>query len=252
MDFTNILTTQSQYLTGLGSLFGSGSSSAAATDLSTINSQLSSLATNFQDSAATSEILLNANMQNIVDDETTRLNTKKSSIDQAMHAQARLVELNQSYSKKYSQYIYIIIIIVIALVLFLGITMIQQNMENPPTGFFTFLQIIILGTAFIYIVIVYNNMQLRSNMNYDELAISTPNKLSTSEIEDQNAKNVKSGKLLASQNLSGCAGSTCCGNGTIWDVSLQVCVEGFTSLGGSPSITIPFTEYEFTNYSSYK
>lgn len=199
----------------------------------------------------------------IFDEETTRLNTKQSSIDQALTSQDRLVSLNQSYSQRLGQYTYMIIIIIIALVLILGVLMVQSRLEGIPSGFFTFLTIIIIGVAFIYCMILYNNIQGRSNMNYDELNLSVPTPVSADQIAANNAANVNSGNLTG--NLSGCIGQECCSAGTYWNDISQNCMadpkpESFTTLQFSSinepnaisSKIQPYTENEFDVYALYK
>jgi hypothetical protein len=203
------------------------------------------------------------NLNAIFNAETTRLNTKQSSIDQALTSQDRLVSLNQSYSQRLGQYTYMIIIIIIALVLILGILMVQPRLEAIPSGFFTFLIIIIIGSAFIYCIILYNNIQGRSNMNYDELNLSVPTPVSADQLAAKNAANLNSGNLIG--NTSGCIGQECCSTGTYWSDASQNCKPGtdpetFTTLQFSAineptaisSKIQPYTENEFDVYALYK
>lgn len=260
MDFSSILNQESTYLSSLANVFPLNLGTATS-NLNIVNTQLGALAGKIDVSGTQAITSRQADMSNIISNETDRLNAKKNSIDQAMDSQKRLVSLNQSYSEKYSQYIFIIIIMVVALVLFLGILMVQQNMENPPSGFFTFLQIIVLGGAFIYAMIIYNNIQSRNNMNYAELAVTTPLPLTAEQIAAQSAAQTKAGNLLGSQNLSGCMGSTCCGTGSIWDVSSQTCIpDSFTTIADSGNMilsknsvdTKAYSDNEFDVYALYR
>lgn len=200
-------------------------------------------------------------MNEIIEKETDRLSAKSDSIDQAVLGQQRLISLNQNYSNRYNQYIIIIIVIVVALVLFLGITLIQRSMTEPPTGIFTFLTILIFGGAFVYIIIIYNTILGRSNMDYDQLNISTPQPLSVNEIAAQQKANTASGNLLGGISAGdSCIGAACCANGTVWDISSQMCIikDGFSTLqmypinsqSNSMSGSIqPYTISEYDGYS---
>jgi len=169
------------------------------------------------------------NVNGIITAENNRLNAKSNSIQQAKTSQDRLIALNQNYSNRYNQYNYIIIIIVIALILFLGITLIQRNMEEPPTNLFTFLTVIIFGFAFIYIIIIYNRIMSRSNMDYDQLNISTPLSAKLNENQQQSAS--EKGDLLGSIiSEDACVGATCCKTKTTWDPTSQSCRALCTSL----------------------
>lgn len=162
------------------------------------------------------------NVNGIITAENNRLNAKSNSIQQAKTSQDRLIALNQNYSNRYNQYNYIIIIIVIALILFLGITLIQRNMEEPPTNLFTFLTVIIFCFAFIYIIIIYNRIMSRSNMDYDQLNISTPLSAKSNKNQQQSAS--EKGDLLGSIiSEDACVGATCCTTGTTWDPTSQSC-----------------------------
>jgi len=266
MDFENILQAQRNYLDNLSSQYGTGEPAIIGRELNAINTNLKSLQDDLTNENTNNIITRQADMNRIVGAETTRLQTKQGSIDQATASQQRLIDLNQSYSEKFNQYIYIIIIFVVALVLFLGIRLIQQNMVNTSSGLFMFLQIIVLCGAFIYAIIIYNNIQARSNMNYAELNLSIPPPLTPAEIASQNAKSVDAGKLLASQNVSNCTGSTCCGATTQWDASMQACVtdrSGFTTIADSGNIilgnynkkasdTMAYSDNEFDVYALYR
>lgn len=241
MDFTGILNLQSTYISTLGNLYGYSGNVFLSSDLSTVNTALSNLSGNLTLTGSQDILSRQADMQRIIDAENTRLTTKQGSIDQALQSQNRLIDLNQSYSEKYNQYIFIVIIFVVALALFLGINVIQQNMTNPPEGVFTALSIFIIGVAFIYAVIVYMGIQARSNMNYAELAVATPQPLTLDQISKQNTANTEAGKLLASQG--GCVGSECCSGdaatGTKWDQDKQTCVkDSFTTIADSNAMII--------------
>ena len=166
-----------------------------------------------------------ADVNTMITTENTRLNTKANSIQQAKDSQDRLVSLNQNYSSRYNQYNYIIIIIVVALVLFLGITLIQRNMEDPPTGLFTFLTVLIFGGAFIYIIMIYSTIMSRSNMDYEQLNIPAPLPAKSAGSKSMRRQAAgETGDLLGSiMSPEECVGQSCCIGGTLYDDTTGSC-----------------------------
>ena len=253
MDFNTILTQQYNYINSLINIIGPNPANAS-TKLSQINQQLNNLDQQLNSSDSQAVLTRQSDMQSIINSETIRLQTKQNSIDQAMQSQSRLVDLNQSYSNRYADYNIIIIIIVVALVLFLGISFIQPMIDFLPDWIFTSLIVIIFSVAFIYSIIIYTNIQYRSNMDHNVLDLSTPKPLTPDEVAAQTAANVAAGNLLASQNLSGCTGSSCCGNGSIWDISSQLCIipDSFATLGNTKySTASPFSVSEYSTASPF-
>jgi hypothetical protein len=231
--------------------------------LTTINGGLSSLNSSISVDVPKYEKILASQtaMQGIVNAENNRLLTKKSSIEDALQSQQRMIALNQNYSSRYNQYVIMVITVVIALVLFLGITMIQRNMENPPTGLFTFLTIIILGSAAIYILMVYYNMTGRSNMNFDEINISAPVALSPAHVQAKLDAATAAGNLQGGAVASdACVGAACCAGTSHWDVSGQFCTSPFTTMDqaysqnqayGQRDINKQVNSFSDSEYSSY-
>lgn len=220
MDFTNTLSQIKTYLSGL-----SASNPAAATtgDLTTINTELNKI--NNLSSDQTQAILSNqATVKNIVDIEKGRLDDKADSIKQAKISQERLIELNQSYSKRYGQYIYMLQVIVVALLLLFAISLAKKLIPDLPGGLTDTLTILIIGAAICYCLYIYNGILGRDNMDFDKIASNSPNLLTPAQIAKQLAANQKSGNLLGSVNLGYCFGESCCGVGSKWDAATQMCI----------------------------
>ena len=184
---------------------------------------MSSLLNDLSNNAVNYVLTQQDKIQQIISQESDRLDTKSNSIDQATQSQQRLISLNQNYSSRYNQYILMVVVIIVALVLFLGITLIQRNMENPPAGFFTFLTVLIFGGAFVYVIIIYNTIMSRSNMDYDQLNIQTPMPLTGAALTAQQTANTESGNLLGGVMAGDCIGASCCATGTTWDPTSQSC-----------------------------
>ena len=226
MDFTNTLTQINTYLTGIQTTTGAGDASAAngiAADLKVADMGLDKM--NSLSSGQTQAILSNqATVQNIVDTEKGRLDEKADSIKKAKVSQERLIELNQSYSKRYGQYIYMLQVIVVALLLLFAISLVKKFIPDFPSGLTDTLTILIIGAAICYCIYIYNGILGRDNMDFDKIASDSPNLLTPAQIEKQLAANQKSGNLLGSVDLGYCFGESCCGDGSKWDAATQMCI----------------------------
>ena len=248
-NFGTVLRDEATYMTSMPTESGH-----TATGITDVYNSLQ-LIQNDLDPSKYSQILTGQqNAQGIINAETARVAAKNSSIDDALKGQQRMIALNQNYSSRYNQYVIMVITVVIALVLFLGITMIQRNMANPPTGLFTFLTIIILGGAAIYVLMVYYNMTGRSNMNFDEINVSAPVKLGPEQIQKQLEEATAAGNLQGGAVASdACVGAACCSNAAAgWDKDKQLCA--FTTMNQAYSqrdITKQVSSFSDSEYSSY-
>jgi hypothetical protein len=238
MDFTNTLSQIKDYLTVLSTTRVNGITSqdphpaATAGDLNVINQELSKI--HDLSSNQTQAILSNqATVQGIVNTETQRLQSKQASITQAKISQERLIELNQSYSKRYGQYIYMLQVIVVALLLLFIIALVKKFIPVLPDGLTDTLTILIIGAAICYCIYIYNGILGRDNMDFDKISSNSANLLTQAQIAKQLAANQKSGNLLGSVNLGNCSGESCCGEGSKWDVTTQMCIPDCS--GGLPN-----------------
>jgi len=226
MDFTNTLSQIKIYLNYLSTNRVNGTDpnvAASAGDLTTINAELNNI--HELSSNQTQAILSNqATVQNIVATEQTRLDEKQTSINMAKVSQERLIELNQSYSKRYGQYIYMLQVVVIAALLLFAISMFTKFVPDAPSGLTDTLTILIVGGAVCYCVYIYNGILGRDNMDFDKIATNSPNLLTPAQITKALAANQASGNLLGSVNLGNCTSESCCGVGAKWDITTQMCI----------------------------
>ena len=276
MDLPGILSAQSKYLTDLSNNQLNLNSAGVSANLASINSQLGTLNSSLNAGSVTDILSRQSDMQGIIDSENGRLQQKQASIDQAKQGQNRLISLNQSYSKKFSQYTLIMIVGVIALILFLGIILAKQNFPFIPEFFFNILTIVVIASAIIISIIIYGGILSRDNMNYDELALPPPKITTPDQVAAAVAANQAAGNLLGSIYLGSCIGQQCCADGTYWDSSSNTCLpnaaadmnaaaaaasaagskQPFTSLGYAyltnqtvkSNETLPYSTSEFENY----
>jgi hypothetical protein len=216
------------------------------------------LSQNFNDQRTRiSQILTNqSQVSNIVNTELERLKDKKTSVDQAIIGQQRIVTLNDNYRQRYAQYINIIVVICITLVLIIGLITLENTFTFIPSYVFeTLMAFIFIGGLYLCYVF-YSLIQSRSNMDFNKLNLPGPVSLSPAQLEAQKQAAAKSGNLLGTINLYGCIGPECCGNNTQWDSGNSICLPNGETYSGFTTMTIsynninvlPNSPNEYANY----
>lgn len=188
------------------------------------------------DGSINNAITKQTELNDIVSTEKERLAGKKISVDNARDGQKRLILLNDTYRKRYLQYMKILIAIVIVLAIFWGLQALETYITFIPSAIFDLLMIINFVVGLIYIYLVYVDINTRDLIEYDKLSINGPSAKTKSDITAQ-----KDGSDLL-KPINACANETCCSEGTTWDEVTGKCivtkpvttsVDGFVS--NSPS-----------------
>lgn len=234
-DYTNlseILSLQTQYLNDLSHR---SNDPTVGDNVTKLSNNLDSLHTAYQ--ANDSAILTKQqDVNNLVTDETNRLATKKITIDQALDGQKRLISLNESYRLKYAQYIKMILVAIIALVIWVVLNHLS-SLGILPGALYAILMIIVLSVAIFSCYFIYLDILNRDNMNFNELNIPGPKKLTPDEIKQSQDAAAKSGNLLGTINFSGCIGAECCSDGSKWDAGNSVCIGNALPFGRSTTFS---------------
>jgi hypothetical protein len=161
-------------------------------------------------------------MLNIVNTEQHRLQDKKSSIDNAITGQKRMIELNNSNRLRQQSYTKILVIFIIVLVLFVGIIMLSKALPFIPQVVFELLSIIIISIGIYMALYTYLDIQSRNNMNFDELDIPGLNNTALGNTIATGKGSGSLSNLLYGTNL--CVENECCGPETVWDMPTNKCV----------------------------
>jgi hypothetical protein len=175
--------------------------------------------------------------------ELERLKNRKSNVDNAILAQNRQIDLNESYRKRYAKYVQILFVLIFAYIGYLAIITIQNMFPDIPSMVFDGLLLLLIVIVAYYIFYAVMELITRSNMNYDELGsvdTTTPNN------SDPNALR-NAGKLAQSNTASGvCVGQECCPASYKWDSATNRCVQiqTFTNMDA-------VAPYESAGYSLY-
>jgi hypothetical protein len=251
-DLSGLLHIQKQYLADLSGVIqtSNGQFVDKSPYVDNLRTQLDSLYTTFGSANHSANPILDhqADMSRIVQKETDRLNMKKNSIDGALDGQKRMLELNESYRKRYAAYTTIVITIVVVLSLFAGVTWLGNAFPIIPSIVVDIISIILFSGGIVYIAVVYNGILNRDKMNYDRLDLSPPKELST--ITAGGGTNAGLGDFDIGLT---CVGEQCCTkNVTKYDETTNKCIPikaPFTLMSGAYKGAGPSGPSEFVNYS---
>jgi hypothetical protein len=253
-DLSGLLHIQKQYLADLSGVIqaSNGQFVDKSPYVDNLRTQLDNLYTTFGSANNSANPILDhqADMSRIVQKETDRLNMKKNSIDGALDGQKRMLELNESYRKRYAAYTTIIITIVVVLTLFAGVTWLGNAFPIIPSVIVDIISVILFSGGVIYIAVVYNGILNRDKMNYDRLDLPPPKELSTI---TAGTGTTNAGLGLFDMGLT-CIGEQCCTKDvTKYDDVLNKCVPitkaPFTLMSGAYKGAGPSGPSEFVNYS---
>ena len=172
----------------------------------------------------------------IISNEVNRLKNEKSSVSNLQQDKTRMTSFNDSYRKRYLDYIKIMIVIVIGLVC-IWLLNILEKMQIIPSYINNFIVAMIISITLIICHIIYKDIQKHDLLNYDELSIKSPDLY----VEPtSNPSNATIATVTTSGGSSDSSGSSIqcptidkselCGNGTTYDKVSQKCVSGASML----------------------
>ena len=109
------------------------------------------------------------NIADVINNEYSRLSTKKLEVDTAIAGQQRAVLLNESYKKRFSRYTQMVMIISFTILLYLGILVLKKVLPVIPGWILDVLFGLILCVAVLYCISIIQEISVRNVTNYDEL-----------------------------------------------------------------------------------
>ena len=216
-------------------------------ELSNINHNLNQISTAMSSNTSGNVLAQQSGVDSIVNTEINRLNDKKQTIDSAISTQQRMMQMNDSYTKRQKQYTKIMVVVVVGIILMIFMSYISFTFPEW-SALATIADIVIIVSVFIFCFWTYYYVITRDPIYYDQLNIQ--------QIPFPETSNGASGTIGSSivMDISGssstCVGPACCSiaDNTIWDSSHNICVkESFTTKGE----TLPYGPSEIGDYSPY-
>ncbi len=220
-DISGVLNVQSQYLNDLAA--PGQPSGAVSTGISGLQGYLNTLKTKLSNSSEfTSQLLTKQSAVNeIVDNETRRLEAKRDQINAKLDMSKRMAQLNDNYKNRQAYINNIFIIVVIGLLIFIALIKLKSWMPFIPSGIFDLLITILFAVIIIVVIMKIYAMNQRDNLNFDELKL--PPMPEQNKYKETKAK-VESGNLLGAVQGEQCVGQNCCdSNATIWSDTRKTC-----------------------------
>jgi len=259
VDLSSLLDIEKNYVQSIGVV----TPTAQSVKVQPIIDDLIATNTAFENANATTNDILDhqSEMQNILDNEQTRLSQKKQSIEDAITTQQRMIELNDSYQKRYAFFNKIVIITIMVLILLLAVSFLSKYFPIVPDFIISALYVIIISIAIIIIVIYFRDFYNRTNMDFDKIIINNDSKNLSVASSPPTISTPMAGLYDFANQMNICIGPQCCSNGTMWDSKNAICAivsspgttpaspgttpeSAFTLMGG----VRPLEGFEYDNY----
>jgi len=239
IDLSTFLQLQSQYTNDLSHIPIDPSQTGNANAIHDLSNQLSTMYNSLSTSTASAQNTIDEQnkINSILQNEYSRLEQKKQNITTAVQGQQRVLELNNSYQKRYTAYTNIMIAVVATLLIYLVINYLDNNVPIFPKAILYVLTIVLFSVAIIYISWVSIDILRRDNINFDELALARPQTDASGNVIATNMTNQTFNPL----GYYGCIGQACCAPGTTWDSISGGCVNS-TPCGSTIRTLAPITK----------
>jgi VIT1/CCC1 family predicted Fe2+/Mn2+ transporter len=237
VDLSSLLNIESSYVQSIGTV----TPGEAAIPVQPIIGDLNNINKSLQTAQATTGNILDHqnDLRSILDQEQNRLEQKKQSVDGAITTQERMIQLNQSYQKRYASYTKIVIVLTMTIILILGVLIIFRFFPFIPSIVIYIICTIISLIALVYIGTLYMDIRTRTVTNYDQIRLNNKPKTLTPPIQSSPTP-ASNAEYLANLGIF-CSDQSCCSSGTIWDPQSNKCtIGGLITPSASRSIQ-PFT-----------
>ncbi len=251
MDLSGVFYIQQQYLTDLSAI--SGNNIPVAQYLTPLQKQLDQVYNSFEKANTSSSYVLDhqKEMNTIIQNESDRLNQKKTGVDDALYSQRRLVDLNESYRKKNLQYIKILMVIICTLLIYLALVILRRSFPFIPSLLINVLIAANFSIALILIIVIVSSISKRDELDYDKLKLSSPT------TSDSSGTSTSTDSTTTTSSSGTCTGEACCEKTDMWDGTK--CVDNFTLISevygnnhlANDRTFQPYIPSEFDSYATY-
>ena len=226
VDISGLIQVQQNYLGNL--VTNSANPGNVAAQVSTINTNLNNLSSSLGNNSAAYVLTGQNTVYDIVQREKQRLDAKKQSVDTALSGKDRLMDLNNSYRKKYAQYTRIVVIIVFTLLVLLGISFLKK-IPVIPSGLLDILYIIVIAISILLCVgILFDINFNRDKIHFDKIDTNSPYLIQPDQIDKNlSGTSAASGTTISygTGNFNGmCISQNCCPAPLNYNTSSALCV----------------------------
>ena len=193
-----------------------------------------------------------AQVKAITDTEINRLNDKKTEVDDAYSTNKRLVDLNDSYRKKQSQYNYIMFVVISFFVIMIILMQIQKVVP-VISGILTIITVILAILVIVYVLVILVDIYRRDPNDFDKINYNPPSGVDDLVIDPKTGKAVSTTTGLInpvtgkpydtstsasySKNTVISSGQDACFAGQSYDYYSGKCIPNCTSGSGKRDMT---------------
>jgi len=162
----------------------------------------------------------------ILNDETVRLNNRKTAIDNAEEERKRTIRFTTSETQRRQAYNNLYLVIALILFIILIIKMLYRY-DIVPDTILDILMVIVISVGIIYCLLMYSDILNRSNMDFSQIEFEKASPKSKEQQDKEEIDRVKSGDLFANQaaeNAGKCIGQACCPTDSTYNTTFKICV----------------------------
>jgi hypothetical protein len=161
----------------------------------------------------------------ILQNEATNLANKLNSVNNTIASEKRIIQLNDSYSKRMAAYTNIVMVFVFALAIAIVMKLLKNNTPFVPDAVLSIVYILLISSSIIYSMFILSDIVSRENNDFDKLDLPPPKAV----LKKSTTTTSGPTELDVTPVLPGyCIGSSCCSvsMATIWDSPSQTCKSG--------------------------
>jgi hypothetical protein len=184
----------------------------------------------------------------VLQNEATNLANKLNNVNNAIASEKRIIQLNDSYSKRMAAYTNIVMVFIFALAIAIIIKLMKNYTPFVPDAALSIVYILLISSSIIYSMFLLSDIVSRENNDFDKLDLPPPKAV----FKKSTTTNSGPAELDVTPILPGyCIGSNCCSvsMATIWDNTSQTCKSGCApgtykdSTGGCVACAIGTSKY---------
>lgn len=160
-----------------------------------------------------------------LENEANLIQTQIDNVDATITSQKRVIDLNESYSKKMSAYTRLVLAIVFALAIAVLLNILKSKFAIIPSAVITIAYIILFSASIFYAMYVVADIDSREKTDFDKLDLAPPagvSKIIQKVKQDDTNLNLLPGF---------CIGKDCCTTGMAWDNDENKCLTSCPNAG---------------------
>jgi hypothetical protein len=157
----------------------------------------------------------------ILQNEADLLQTQIDNVNATITSQKRVIDLNDSYSKKMSAYTRLVLAIVFALAIAVLLNILKSKFAIIPSAVITIAYIILFSVSIVYAMFVVMDIESREKTDFDKLDLGPPSGVSK-KIQKISQNESESGNMDLLPGF--CIGKDCCNIGMAWDNDNNKCL----------------------------